>query len=240
MLKKFNIDSNHNIYIVKAETKTKALIKIGYSENIDNRLISYYHHNPLTKLIGSFYVKEGLLFEKEFHNSNISVIMNEWYEEEYLEKFKLYFLNHNPFYYEEDNYYDLSDTNSHLSLNTNLSIYLKNNSCDLTHNDYEVIHKILCKDGFEIVLFKKENRNYLHLKNQSSFITEIINLKYYCFKDTITNNNIYIYYFSLPNTNYNFLLLDKRDIKLSISNLFGNADILLNSYLNNKTIQLLN
>ena len=125
MIKKFNIDSSHNIYIIKTETKTQSLIKIGYSDNLDNRLLSYYHHNPLTQLIGSFYVKEGMLFEKEFHNSNISVIMNEWYEEEYLDKFKLYFANHNPFYYEDGVYYDLSDTNSHLSLNTNLSLYLK-------------------------------------------------------------------------------------------------------------------
>jgi hypothetical protein len=240
MLKKFNIDSSHNIYIVKAETKTKALIKIGYSENIDKRLSSYYHHNPLTNLIGSFYVKEGLLFEKEFHNSNVSVIMNEWYEEEYLEKFKLYFTVHNPFYYEDGVYYDLSDTNSHLSLNTNLYYYLKDKSYRIEYNENDIIHSIFCKDGFKVVLFKINNKHYLNLINNESTTTEIESLKYYCFKDSITNNNIYIYYFSLPFTNYKFLLIDKRDVKLSISNLFGNADVLLNSYLNNKNIHLLN
>jgi hypothetical protein len=103
--------------------------------------------------------------------------MNEWYEEEYLEKFKLYFTVHNPFYYEDGVYYDLSDTNSHLSLNTNLYYYLKDKSYRIEYNENDIIHSIFCKDGFKVVLFKINNKHYLNLINNESTTTEIESLK---------------------------------------------------------------
>jgi hypothetical protein len=75
--------TDHNIYIIRVRSADKSLIKLGYSSNILGRLKSYYYHNPLIELIGTF--KADAVFEKQFHNDNKATVLNEWYDEAILD-----------------------------------------------------------------------------------------------------------------------------------------------------------
>lgn len=75
----------HNLYIIKSyNPKGESLIKFGYSSNIKQRIEQYLSHNPFTEIIDTFYRKDALEFEKEFHKNNTSIFKNEWYPENYL------------------------------------------------------------------------------------------------------------------------------------------------------------
>ena len=74
--KRFNVSKVDNIYILKSGD----LIKVGFSDNINQRLNQYLHHNPTIELLGTYYIEDGRAFEANFHNSNKSIIGNEWYD----------------------------------------------------------------------------------------------------------------------------------------------------------------
>lgn len=79
----FEEHKNSNLYLIKSYGKENSLIKLGYSNNMEKRLIAYYHHNPLFELIDTCYLEKGLDWESDFHKSHKSALMNEWYGEEY-------------------------------------------------------------------------------------------------------------------------------------------------------------
>lgn len=71
-----------NLYIIRAFGKNKeTLIKLGYTDNIENRLNNYLSHNPFIEIISTFYREDAQEFEKLFHNYNSSCFKNEWYED---------------------------------------------------------------------------------------------------------------------------------------------------------------
>lgn len=74
-----------NIYILRSYgNNNTSIIKLGYTSNMNSRLKTYYSHNPLLEIIGTYYVEEGPLFEKAFHSNNLSHVLYEWYKEERL------------------------------------------------------------------------------------------------------------------------------------------------------------
>jgi len=78
-----------NIYIIETTNKAgTTLVKLGYSSNIEQRLKSYRDANPLTTVIGTFYVKDALAFEQTFHKSHKSLCGREWYSKDTLEEMK--------------------------------------------------------------------------------------------------------------------------------------------------------
>lgn len=79
-----DIPEKHNIYIIKCYGSNMNLVKVGYSNNIKSRLITYYYHNPLLEIVFTTHIENAIEFEKEFHRTNTSYIMNEWYEEDKL------------------------------------------------------------------------------------------------------------------------------------------------------------
>jgi hypothetical protein len=91
-----DIDEAHNLYIIKVYNKKSNLIKLGYSSKIKERLLLYYHHNPLVEIINTFYREDAKEFELRLHRTIKSVIMNEWYEEETLHKIIEYIKNGIP------------------------------------------------------------------------------------------------------------------------------------------------
>jgi len=75
-----------NLYIVKVYNGDgDSIIKLGYSNNIENRLRQYYYHNPLIELIGTYYMENAIEVEKNIHNTLKSVCLNEWYNEDKLD-----------------------------------------------------------------------------------------------------------------------------------------------------------
>ena len=73
--------ANHNIYIIQSN----AIVKVGYTSNLQVRMLRYYYHNPNTVFIGSTFREDAEQFEKELHASVQSVILNEWYPASMLE-----------------------------------------------------------------------------------------------------------------------------------------------------------
>lgn len=84
------INSEHNIYIVSVTNGSSTIIKLGYSSNIIQRIISYYYHNPFVRLIGTYYVENAAEFEKRIHYNFKSYILDEWYDASMLNVFKQY------------------------------------------------------------------------------------------------------------------------------------------------------
>ena len=77
-----------NLYIIRVYNKAgESMIKLGYSSNIEERLKTYYYHNPMMELIGTFYVENALVLEKEIHSKFKSIYLNEWYSEADLDSF---------------------------------------------------------------------------------------------------------------------------------------------------------
>ena len=87
------VNEEHNLYIVRVSYKDITLIKFGYSSVIKDRLISYYYHNPLIELVGTYYRKDAIEFENSLHNTIDSYIMREWYENSELENIIDYILD---------------------------------------------------------------------------------------------------------------------------------------------------
>ena len=73
----------HNMYIIRVFNKSSSLVKIGYSATIVRKLKTYYYHNPLIELVGTF--KADAVYEKQFHNDNAATALNEWYNEAILD-----------------------------------------------------------------------------------------------------------------------------------------------------------
>lgn len=78
--KQLKLNRKDNIYILKTSSKDGCeLLKLGYTSNLNNRMISYFSHNPFTEILFTFYIEEGLKFEKWFHDNHVSEYKNEWY-----------------------------------------------------------------------------------------------------------------------------------------------------------------
>jgi len=77
---------NNNIYIIKSYSgKGTCMVKLGYSSNIQQRLLGYYSHNPNMELIGTYYREDAAKFEKTFHAVNEASALREWYPEDILQ-----------------------------------------------------------------------------------------------------------------------------------------------------------
>lgn len=75
------VNPKHNLYIVRVYGKESSLIKMGYSSTITTRLYNYYTHNPMVELVGTYYREDAESFEREFHKTYQSAMLNEWYSE---------------------------------------------------------------------------------------------------------------------------------------------------------------
>ena len=82
-----NVNPKHNLYIIRVYNKDIILIKLGYSTKIKERLWSYYHHNPLFELVGTYYREDAQYFESKLHRTLKSSILNEWYDNSRLSYF---------------------------------------------------------------------------------------------------------------------------------------------------------
>jgi hypothetical protein len=82
-----NVNPKHNLYIIRVYNKDIILIKLGYSTKIKERLWSYYHHNPLFELVGTYYREDAQYFESTLHRTLKSSILNEWYDNSRLSYF---------------------------------------------------------------------------------------------------------------------------------------------------------
>ena len=81
---KYNEKMNHNIYIIRSYGRNESIIKVGYSANIEKRLSAYKEHNPYVEIVSTFYIDDGLTFEKTLHQKFKSVYKYEWYNEDQL------------------------------------------------------------------------------------------------------------------------------------------------------------
>ena len=73
----------HNIYLLKSfGPDNQVLYKIGYSADIEKRFTQYFSHNPLIQLVNTWYVSEGINFERALHSLIKSQIRREWYTED--------------------------------------------------------------------------------------------------------------------------------------------------------------
>jgi hypothetical protein len=125
-MKLFNQYKAHNIYIIKTYSKIgNSIIKVGFSNNLEERLKSYYYHNPYFEIITTCFILEGKIWEEEFHRKHKSTLLNEWYNEEFLS----YILN------------DLNINNADFLLpelqeEFNIDLISKNSTVDLVVQDY--------------------------------------------------------------------------------------------------------
>lgn len=73
----------HNIYLLKSfGPDNQVLYKIGYSADIEKRFTQYFSHNPFIQLVNTWYVSEGINFERALHSLIKSQIRREWYTED--------------------------------------------------------------------------------------------------------------------------------------------------------------
>jgi hypothetical protein len=75
------VNPEHNLYIIRVYGKEGSLIKLGYSSNIIQRLYSYYNHNPLIQVIGTYYREDAEQFESKLHKVIKAKMLHEWYDE---------------------------------------------------------------------------------------------------------------------------------------------------------------
>lgn len=90
------INPEHNLYIIRVYNKDKSLIKLGYSSVINKRLLSYYNHNQLVELVGTYYREDAEDFENKLHRCIKSTARNEWYDEDKLNLILEYINNDVP------------------------------------------------------------------------------------------------------------------------------------------------
>lgn len=76
------IPENHNLYIIKSSNDSGDIYKFGYSSKIKNRVKTYYSHNPLTKILYTFYLEDAKNIELKIHKSFKSEYYQEWYNKE--------------------------------------------------------------------------------------------------------------------------------------------------------------
>jgi len=82
------------LYLIRTfgRGKNKTALKVGYAKNIEERMRTYYHHNPYFELITT---REGELYDEMVLHlylqcSNLKLgILNEWFldEDEVIQKF---------------------------------------------------------------------------------------------------------------------------------------------------------
>lgn len=78
-------DQQPNLYLIRVtDKKGNVLVKLGYTSNIDERMRTYYYHNPLIEVIETFYKQDAKEFEKAFHKAVPSELLYEWYSEDKL------------------------------------------------------------------------------------------------------------------------------------------------------------
>ena len=69
-----------NIYIVQSVGfNGDEIIKVGYSNEIEKRLMSYIYHNPSTIVLKTMYKENAIALEKKLHKNFKSTYYNEWY-----------------------------------------------------------------------------------------------------------------------------------------------------------------
>ena len=73
-----------NIYIVKATDGRNTFVKLGFSNSIKKRLVTYLQCNPFTEIVGTWLIEDGKTFEYMVHKNLESVAFNEWYGEDAL------------------------------------------------------------------------------------------------------------------------------------------------------------
>ena len=77
----------YNLYILKSfGPDGQYLYKFGYSSQINNRIQSYRSSNPFIQLVSVHYHPDGLVYEQKIHKKYPAVCMNEWYDEDTINK----------------------------------------------------------------------------------------------------------------------------------------------------------
>jgi hypothetical protein len=77
--------NKHNLYLLRSFCKDgKTIIKFGFSNTIEKRILQYKAHNPNIEIIGTYYHQDGILFERKVHSLIKSELGREWYSEDKL------------------------------------------------------------------------------------------------------------------------------------------------------------
>jgi len=85
----------NNIYVIRVFNRQgKSIIKVGYSENIRERIYTYYTHNPFVEVIMTLYHPDGKNLELSLHKNFKSFILKEWYKENDLQDILDYIKNY--------------------------------------------------------------------------------------------------------------------------------------------------
>lgn len=72
-----------NIYLLKScNCEGHTVYKLGFSADIKQRIKQYYLHNPFTELVSTYYIEEGIKFERYVHSKIKSAYFREWYKED--------------------------------------------------------------------------------------------------------------------------------------------------------------
>lgn len=80
------VNARHNLYLIRTNgTDNKSYIKLGYTSNMKKRIYTYYHHNPSTVVVKTWYIKEAKELEKHIHNILPSILGNEWYKQHFID-----------------------------------------------------------------------------------------------------------------------------------------------------------
>lgn len=93
-----DITSGHNIYVVSATNGVDTSYKIGYSDNISKRLLSYIQANPYTKVEATYHINNGKDFESNLHERFKAEYGFEWYSEDTYQNIKSILQNPNKLY----------------------------------------------------------------------------------------------------------------------------------------------
>lgn len=74
-----------NLYIIRSFCGNgESIIKFGFSNTIKKRIAQYKAHNPNIEIVGTYYHKDGILFERKVHSLIKSELGREWYSEDKL------------------------------------------------------------------------------------------------------------------------------------------------------------
>nr|WP_320020898.1 GIY-YIG nuclease family protein [uncultured Draconibacterium sp.] len=75
------INEKHNLFIIRSYGRDTSIIKIGYTDNLHNKLRTFLYNNPFLEVLFTCFKPDAKKIEKAFHKSHKSTFGSTWYDE---------------------------------------------------------------------------------------------------------------------------------------------------------------
>lgn len=135
--------NTHNIYILRTYgPSNKVLYKVGYASNMIKRLSQYKQSNPYIEVIATYYVAEGIEYERELHKRIPAVYGQEWYSEAQIKHIQEFITKGelpDPIH-DESNILERISHNANFSFVTLCKLYISHRSSGIESDIVNFVH----------------------------------------------------------------------------------------------------